>query len=59
MQTGAVGWFVVLVVGVLAFAVVYDLVTRARGRYRPPAVWEAARAARKEERHRHSFLRQR
>ncbi len=38
---------VVLVVGLLLFAGVYDLIARARGRYRPAGDWEAARLRRK------------
>ncbi|MBW3650653.1 MAG: hypothetical protein KY458_08820 [Actinobacteria bacterium] len=42
-------WVVLLLVfGLLVFAGLYDVVARARGRYRPAADWEAARLRRKE-----------
>jgi hypothetical protein len=42
------GWFLLAtVLGMLAFAAVYDAVTRRRGSYRPPEAWLAARERRK------------
>ncbi len=38
---------IVLVAGLVLLAGVYDLVARARGRYRPTRDWEAARLRRK------------
>jgi len=39
-----------IVVGLVAFAALYDLVARRRGRYRPARHWEAARRRRRAQR---------
>jgi hypothetical protein len=42
-----VAWLLLLVLSVIVFAVLFDVVARARGRYLRASQWEAARRRRK------------